>query len=76
MSRRRAPTFADYLVKYLDAYREQGIEIWAITPENEPLGNGGQWDSMHFTPESMRDFIRDHLGPAFEQAGIETDILI
>ncbi|GGA65132.1 glycosyl hydrolase [Neiella marina] len=56
-------TYTDYLLKYLDAYQAEGIDIWAITPVNEPAGNSGQWESMHFTPETQRDFIKDHLGP-------------
>jgi glucosylceramidase len=70
------PVWAHYFSTYLQAYRDHGIEIWAVTPENEPLGNGGQWDSMHFTPESMTVFIRDHLGPRLRADGWETKILI
>ncbi|MEO5915975.1 MAG: glycoside hydrolase family 30 protein [Luteolibacter sp.] len=57
-------TFSDYIVRYIKAYKEEGVPIWGITPENEPLGNGGQWDSMQFTAPEMRDFIGGHLGPA------------
>ena len=56
-------TYADYLIKYLDAYKQQGVDIWALTPVNEPHGNSGQWESMHFTPKSQNDFIKTHLGP-------------
>ncbi|WP_223271633.1 glycoside hydrolase family 30 protein [Colwellia hornerae] len=56
-------TYADYLIKYLDAYQQEGIELWALTPVNEPHGNSGQWESMHFTPKTQRSFIKDHLGP-------------
>jgi glucosylceramidase len=70
------PVWAHYFSKYLEAYRDQGIEIWAITPENEPLGNNGQWDSMHFTPESMTEFIRVHLGPRLRADSWDTKILI
>ena len=62
-------TFADYIVRYLDAYKMQGIDIWGLTPVNEPLGNNGQWESMHFTPESQRDFIKDYLGPKLHSGG-------
>ncbi len=55
--------YADYLIKYLDAYEAEGVDIWALTPVNEPHGNNGQWESMHFTPETQRDFIAQHLGP-------------
>ena len=59
-------TYADYLLKYLDAYQHAGVPIWALTPVNEPLGNNGQWESMHFSAESQRDFIKDHLGPKLQ----------
>lgn len=61
-------TYADYLIRYLDAYRQAGVDIWGLTPVNEPHGNSGQWESMHFTPESQRDFIRDHLGPSLRDS--------
>lgn len=61
--------YARYLVKYLEAYREHGIDIWGLTPVNEPLGNSGQWESMHFTPQSQKAFISDHLGPALQKSG-------
>lgn len=62
-------TFADYIVRYLDAYKTQGIDIWGLTPVNEPLGNNGQWESMHFTPQSQRDFIKSYLGPKLHNGG-------
>lgn len=62
-------TWADYLARYLDAYRAAGVPIWAITPVNEPNGNGGNWESMNFSPESQRDFIRDFLGPRLFDKG-------
>jgi glucosylceramidase len=62
-------TYADYLVKYLDAYAAEGIDIWGLTPVNEPHGNSGNWESMHFTPETQNEFIKAHLGPALAKAG-------
>ncbi len=59
-------TYADYLLKYLDAYREEGINIWGLTPVNEPHGNSGQWESMHFSPETQSTFIKEHLGPKLQ----------
>lgn len=56
-------TYADYLIKYLEAYNSDGVKIWGITPVNEPHGNNGQWESMHFTPESQNHFIKTYLGP-------------
>ena len=60
------PVYANYLVKYLDAYKEEGIRIWGLTPVNEPHGNNGQWESMHFTPETQNAFVKNYLGPALQ----------
>lgn len=61
--------YADYLVRYLDAYRAAGVPIWGLTPVNEPNGNGGNWESMNFSPESQRDFIKNQLGPRLFDRG-------
>lgn len=63
-------TWALYFSKYIKAYKNEGIDIWGITVENEPLGNDKNWESMHFTPEEMTDFVRDFLGPHFEKEGL------
>jgi glucosylceramidase len=55
--------YADYILAYLDAYKDRGVTFWGLTPVNEPLGNGGHWESMHFTPDSQNEFIKRHLGP-------------
>ena len=60
--------YADYLLKYLQAYQSQGVDIWGITPVNEPHGNNGQWESMHFTPETQNEFIKKHLGPKLKNS--------
>lgn len=62
-------TYADYLVKYLEAYEAEGVEIWGITPVNEPHGNNGQWESMNFTPETQNGFIKKYLGPKLKAKG-------
>lgn len=68
-------TFALYLSKYISAYEAKGVPIWAITPENEPLGNSGQWESLEFTASEMNVFIRDFLGPLFAKDHPQTQIL-
>ena len=62
-------TWALFFLKYADAYKQEGIDIWGFTVENEPLGNGNNWESMHFTPEEMTDFVQHHLGPKLEADG-------
>lgn len=66
-------TYADYLIRYLAEYRSEGVDIWGITPVNEPHGNNGQWESMHFTPETQNEFIRNYLGPKLK-SGENADV--
>lgn len=63
-------TFARYTVKYVQSMVAEGIRLWGLTPLNEPEGNGGQWESMEFQPEAMRDYIGGHLGPRLAEAGL------
>ncbi|MBK9335841.1 MAG: glycoside hydrolase family 30 protein [Lewinellaceae bacterium] len=68
-------TWALFFSKYLDAYRAQGIDIWGITVENEPLGNDSNWESMHYTPQEMTNFVKNHLGPKLKAEGHKVKIL-
>jgi glucosylceramidase len=63
-------TWALYFEKYIRAYQNEGINIWGVTVENEPLGNDKNWESMHFTPGEMTAFVQNYLGPYFEKAGL------
>ena len=62
-------TWSQYIAKYLSAYKQEGIDIWGITVINEPNGNGNNWESMHFTPDEMTEFVVNHLGPGLNAAG-------
>ena len=68
-------TWALFFSKYIEAYKEEGIDIWGFTVENEPLGNDSNWDSMHFSAEEMTDFVQNHLGPKLEADGHDVKIL-
>jgi glucosylceramidase len=67
--------YAQYLVKYIQAIKAEGIEIDALTIQNEPLHPGNN-PSLLMLPEQQARFIGMHLGPAFRKAGIKTKILI
>ena len=62
-------TWALFFSKYADAYKAEGIDIWGFTVENEPLGNGNNWESMHYSPDEMTNFVQNHLGPKLEADG-------
>lgn len=69
-------TWALFFSKYVDAYEAEGIPIWGFTVENEPHGNGNNWESMHFTPEEMTNFVQHYLGPKLEADGKGDKIIL
>lgn len=68
-------SYALYFVRYVEAMADAGIPIHAITMQNEPLV-ATAYPSMEVSPEQQIIFIRDHLGPAFEAANINTKIIV
>ncbi len=64
--------YAQYFVNWVKAFNDNGIKIYSVTPQNEPL-NRGNSASMYMPWEQERDFIKV-LGPAFKAAGIDTKI--
>ena len=69
------PVYAQYFVKYIQAMKQNGITIDAITPQNEPLHSGNN-PSMYITANQEANFIKNYLGPAFKLANIKTKIII
>jgi len=65
--------YATYFVKWIEAFKANGIDIYSMTVQNEPL-NRGNSASMFMGWDEQRDFIKTALGPAFEKAGIDTKI--
>lgn len=65
--------YADYFVKYITSYAEEGITIEQIHVQNEPVANQ-KFPSCMWTGEELRDFIRDYLGPTMEKAGLSTEL--
>jgi glucosylceramidase len=66
--------YANYFVKYIQAMKAQGINIDAITPQNEPL-NAYNNPAMLEVDTAETNFIGSYLGPAFQNAGITTKII-
>ena len=65
--------YATYFVKWIQAFRDEGIEIYSVTPQNEPL-NRGNSASLFMGWKEEQAFVRDALGPAFKAAGLDTKI--
>jgi len=68
--------WAQCFVKFLDAYKKEGLSVFAVTVQNEPEATQ-TWDSCLYTGEEERIFVRDHLGPALAASEHEdTGIII
>src|SRR5271168_6319 len=67
--------YATYFIKYIQAMKAEGITIDTLTIQNEPL-NEKNTPSMLMLESEQDDFIKNHLGPAFQKAGIKTKIIL
>lgn len=67
--------YANYFVKYLQTMKQRGIEVDAITIQNEPQ-HGGNNPSLLMSASEQADFIKNHLGPAFKKNKITTKVII
>lgn len=65
--------YARYFVRYIEAYREEGIDIYAVHVQNEP-NSCQNFPSCIWTAHDLNIFIGQHLGPAFDQAVPGTEI--
>lgn len=67
--------WANYFVKFIKAYEKEGIPIWGLTIQNEPMATQ-RWESCIYTAEEERDFLKNNLGPTLEKAGLKDKKII
>ncbi|XP_050463921.1 lysosomal acid glucosylceramidase-like isoform X2 [Cataglyphis hispanica] len=68
--------WADYFVKYFEAYRNNSLEFWGLSPQNEPVNyiyvdSSWNFNAMPWTPEEERDWIIEYLSPTLKKKGFE-----
>ena len=68
-------TYANYLATYIEKMANEGITIWALTPQNEPLHPGNN-PSMYMSSQMQANFIKTALGPVFKKRKITTKIIV
>ena len=61
--------WANYYAKFVKAYKGEGIPIWGISIQNEPMATQ-KWESCIFTAEEERDFLKNNLGPTMKREGL------
>lgn len=68
-------TWANYYVKFINAYQDRGIPIWGLTVQNEPMAKQ-KWESCIFAADEERDFIKNFLGPTLKSNSLGDKKLI
>jgi glucosylceramidase len=61
--------WANYYAKFIKAYQREGIPIWGITIQNEPMATQ-KWESCIYSAEEERDFLKNYLGPTMKREGL------
>jgi glucosylceramidase len=70
-----ANTWALCYVKYIQAMKDNGVPIWGLTIQNEPEATQ-TWESCIYTAASMRDFLKNNLGPALAKNNVNVNVMI
>lgn len=64
------PVMADYIIKFIQKYEDEGIPIWGVAAQNEPI-EIQRWPSCEYTGTEEQLFLRDYLIPALEKSGFK-----
>ncbi|MFK4349722.1 glucosylceramidase [Paenibacillus sp. RC58A] len=67
--------YADYFVRYIQAYANEGIPIQAISIQNEPEFTTSKYPSMSMGAAEQANFIKQYLGPALSRNKLSTQII-
>ncbi|MBO6016011.1 MAG: glycoside hydrolase family 30 protein [Lachnospiraceae bacterium] len=61
--------WAEYIAKYIQEYRKEGVDVWGVTVQNEAKAEQG-WESCWYSAGEERDFVTGFLRPVFEKMGL------
>ena len=68
-------SWANYFAKFIQAYKKEGVNVWGITIQNEPMAKQ-KWESCIYTAEEERDFLKNNLGPTMVKEGLKDKKII
>jgi glucosylceramidase len=66
--------YAIYFSKYVQAYRAEGIRVFAIMPQNEPIYNNGIYPQCDWTAAQLDTFLRDYLVPRLRKDDVKVQV--
>jgi glucosylceramidase len=67
--------FSQYLVRYVQAMRAEGVPLFALTIQNEPHFEPGDYPGTRVPPAARAAIVGQHLGPLLKAKGLKTQIL-
>ena len=71
------PVYAQYYLKFLQAYAAAGVPVQALTSQNEvDTDQDGRMPACLWGQEYEINFVRDHLGPLLQKNKIPTKIWV
>lgn len=62
-------SWANYYTKFIKAYQKEGIPIWGLTIQNEPMATQ-KWESCIYTADDEKNFLKNYLGPTLKREGL------
>ena len=68
-------SWALYYTKFIKEYEKEGVPVWGITIQNEPMAKQ-RWESCIYTADEEKDFLKNHLGPTMEKEGLKDKKII
>ncbi|WP_295720197.1 glycoside hydrolase family 30 protein [Mucilaginibacter sp.] len=68
-------SWANFYGKFIRAYENEGIPVWGLSVQNEPMASQ-TWESCKYTAEEERDFVKNFLGPTLQKQGLASKKLI
>jgi glucosylceramidase len=69
-------SWATYYTKFIKAYQKEGVPMWGITIQNEPMAKQ-IWESCIYTADDEKNFLKNYLGPQMKRAGLgNTKIIV
>lgn len=68
-------TWAEYFVRFIRAYEKEGVPVWGVSIQNEPMATQ-RWESCIYKAEEEALFLKTHLGPLFQKEGLKEKKII
>ena len=66
--------YVKYFVKFIQGYQEKGLDIYAVTPQNEPLHQTTNYPTMYMNSQQQLSFVIK-MNQAFQEANIDSLII-